>query len=126
MRQLALLVGVPVALWGLLLYPSWRMWGDEAVLQSGVALGLCLVPAIVTLAGIERFAQTHEARALAALAATGIRMAVCMGGGMLLHTTWPDRFPMAFLYWLAFFYLVILGLEVSLIVRRPPAGPETR
>ena len=51
-------------------------------------------------------------------------LGVGLGIGLLLHTKMADVFPAVFLYWLLVFYLVVLGLEVWLLVRQPPAGPD--
>jgi F0F1-type ATP synthase membrane subunit c/vacuolar-type H+-ATPase subunit K len=130
MKNLAILVGAPLALWGALLYPSWRLWGDEAILHSCVALALCLVPAVVTFVAIQQLTMTADTRLLATLGATGIRMGIVLGVGLLLHTEKPETFSAGFLYWLLVFYLVILGLEVGLLVRQPlasetPPGPHS-
>jgi len=125
MKNLAILVGAPLFLWGVLLYPGWLLWGDEVFLHSGVALGLCLVPAVVTYVMIQRFTATPDARLLATLGGSGIRMGVSLGVGLLLHTKMAEAFPAVFLYWLLVFYLVILALEVGLLVRQPPVGPDS-
>ena len=133
MKNLAILIGVPVALWGVLLYPGLFLDGDDAIRHSGVALALCLVPAVATLVATQRFATTPDARTMATLGSSAVRMGVVLGVGMVLHSKWPEAYPNAFLYWLAAFYLVILGLEVGLLVRQPPgdggqpdAGPSIK
>lgn len=118
MKSLAILIGVPLALWLALLYPSWLVWGDDAILQSGVALALCLAPAIATYLATARFTTTTDQRMLASLGSTGLRMIFVLGIGMLLHAKMGERFPAVFMYWLALFYLLILGLEVWLLVRQ--------
>ena len=125
MTNLAILVGVPLALWGALLYPGWLLWGDAALLHSGVSLALCLVPAVITFAMIRRFATTPDERLMATLGGSGVRMGASLGIGLLLHVKMADAFPAVFLYWLLVFYLVILGLEVGLLVRQPPSGPNS-
>jgi hypothetical protein len=122
MKNLAILVGAPLVLWGALLYPAWLLWGDEAILHSGVALALCLAPAVATFVAIQRFATTPDARLMATLGASGVRMGVSLGVGLFLHLRMEETFPVIFLYWLAVFYLVILGLEVGLLVRQPPGA----
>ena len=109
-------------MWGALLYPSWLLWGEDALLQSGVALALCLVPAVATFVAIRQLTMTAATRLLATLGATGIRMGIVLGLGLLLHTQRPETFSAGFLYWLLVFYLVILGLEVGLLVRQPLAS----
>lgn len=118
MKSLAILIGVPVVLWGVFLYPGYLVWGPDVLLHSGVALALCLVPAVATFVATNRLTSSTDQRMLASLGSSGLRMAFVLGIGLLLHTKVNDRFPTVFLYWLVLFYLVILGLEVGLLVRQ--------
>jgi hypothetical protein len=120
MKGLALLIGVPALLWLILLGPAWMLWGAAAFLQSGVALAICLVPAVATLIAIERFGNSPESRFLVGFGSTGIRMAAVLGIGFLFFRTMPETFPLPFLYWLTLFYLTALAIEVSLLVRPAP------
>lgn len=120
MRSLAILIAGSVGLWLMALGPAWWFGGSASVTHSAVALGLCLVPAVATLAIVARTAKSPEATLLATFGATGIRMGVVLGAGWFLHANWPERFPASFLYWLVFFYLAVLGLEVTLVVRQQP------
>jgi len=125
MKNLAILIGVPIVLWGVLIFPGIGLWGNDALRHSGVALVLCLGPAVATFLVIGRFTRTPDERLLATLASTGVRMGVCLGLGWVLHATLPEMFPAVFLYWLAVFYLVILFLEVWLLVKDPPSGVDS-
>jgi hypothetical protein len=118
MKQLVILALVPVLLWAAVAYPSWLLAGDDALLHSGVALATCLVPALGTMLLVQLIGTTPEARMLAGMASSGIRMGVVLGIGFLLHMQLADRFPLAFLYWLLAFYLLTLGLEVTLLVKQ--------
>lgn len=118
MKNLLILTGLPLLLWAALLYPGWLLLGDDALLHSGVALALCLVPALATMAFSQRKGLSAEGRMLAGLGSSGIRMGFVLGVGFLLFRQLPDRFPLAFLYWLLIFYLTVLGLEVGLLVRQ--------
>jgi len=118
MKNLLILTGLPLLLWAVLLYPGWLLFGDPVVLHSGVALALCLLPALATMAFAQRRGLTPEGRMLAGLGSSGVRMGIALGIGFLLFRQMPDRFPLPFLYWLLIFYLTILGLEVGLLVRQ--------
>jgi hypothetical protein len=125
MKNLAILIGMPLAIWGVLLYPGWLFWGDAALLHSSVALGLCLVPAALTFVAIQRLTATPDARLLATLGSSAVRMTATLGVGLILHVKMAESFSVVFLYWLLIFYLMVLGLEVGLLVRQPPAGPHS-
>jgi hypothetical protein len=116
MKKLASLAGGTLLLWGLLIYPGWRLWGDAVWAQSLSALGLCLIPAMAALAWAQRNA-TPEMQLVAVLGGSGIRLACALGGGLLLHTTLPQTFTNIFWLWLALFYMFILALETILVVR---------
>lgn len=118
MKSLLVLIVASLVVWGLLLGVAWAVGLDGALRHSGTALGLCLVPAVVTMAIALRASGSAEGRTLAALGGSGIRMFVVLGVGFLLHRQLPAEYPVAFLYWLAVLYLAILGLEVALVVRQ--------
>ena len=120
MKALAVLIAIPTLLWLALLGPAFMLWGEPALVQSAVALGLCLVPAAATLIAVQRFGKAPEDRLLMGLGSTGVRMALVLGIGFLLFRTAPETFPVTFLYWLTLFYLVALAIEVSLLVRPAP------
>ena len=122
MKSLLLLAGAPIALWAVLLYPGWLLWGDAALLHSALALALCLVPALVTFAITQRLTARPEARLMVTLGASGVRMGVALGAGLALYKSFPETFPAVFLYWLVVFYLLVLGIEVYLLVRHRPDG----
>jgi hypothetical protein len=124
MKDLAVLIGVPTLLWVALIGPAYLVWGEAALVQSAVALGLCLVPAVATLLLVQRFGRAHEDRLMIGLGGSGIRMAVVLGIGFLLFRTAPETFPLTFLYWLTLFYMVALAIEVSLLVR--PARDQAK
>lgn len=96
--------------------------GAEMALEAAAAFGLAFLPALATLAWVlcgQRFAS--EMMLLACLGGTGVRMAMGLGGGLLLTNAWPDLFGAALWGWLVVFYLALLGLEMTLIVRRQAA-----
>jgi hypothetical protein len=117
MKALAVLIAIPTLLWLALLGPAMMIWGEPALLQSAVALALCLVPAAATLVVVQRIGKAPEDRMLAGLGSSGVRMALVLGIGFLLFRAAPETFPVTFLYWLTLFYLVALAIEVSLLVR---------
>jgi hypothetical protein len=125
MKGLSVLIGVPTLLWLVLLGPGLMLWGEPALLQSGVALALALVPAAATMIVVQRMGDSTENRMLAGLGSSGVRMAAVLGIGFLLFRTMPETFPLTFLYWLTLFYLTALAIEVSLLVRHGPDQAKT-
>jgi hypothetical protein len=125
-RRLGFFIAAAVVFWVLLALPARHLWGDDAVVYSAVALGLCLVPTAVTLAwstwALER--APAEQQLLAVLGGTGIRMFVVLAAGLALYlrVEYFQHSP-GFWVWVLVFYLFTLALEMTLIVSgRSPAG----
>jgi len=117
MRNLGILVVGSLLFWLALIFPARKLGGDEGVFLSTVALGLCLIPAVATMAWALRAGTSPESQLLMILGGTGVRMGIVLGGGLLLTRLLPDHFPSAFWIWLVVFYLFTLGLEMTLLVR---------
>ncbi len=105
---------------------GYAMQAENIALQGCVPYALAMVPASLTMAWVCRSNHTApDMRLLASLGGSGIRMGVALGGGYLLTTTYPDRFDATFWYWLIWFYLGLLALEITLLVRQLP-GDENQ
>jgi hypothetical protein len=129
MKRVLVLAGVGVGLWLVLLAPAWWWYGELALLQSGVALALSLVPAVATLIWADRvWKNSPEMQLLAALGGSGVRMAIVLGVGAFLYFQYPETFSAAFLVWLLVFYMVFLALEMALLLRpgKPLHGHDTK
>src|SRR5262245_23758339 len=117
MRRVCILAGATILFWAVLIYPAWLLTDDSVWLYSATAMGLCLVPAAITLWWSARAAAGAPERQLVALlGGTGIRLAVVLGVGMALTLGLPDLFSKAFLVWLLAFYLFTLFVEVRLLL----------
>jgi len=118
MKRLGLLITGSLVLWAVLLCPAWLLWQERALLHSAVALGLCLIPALGTMAWVVAAKQrSAEAQLLAVLGGTGVRLALVAGVGVSLYKLQGEYFTEVFLAWLLIFYLAILALEVILVVK---------
>jgi hypothetical protein len=124
MRTLALLIGPTLALWLVLALPAHLLWGEEAVVYSGVAALLCLVPMTLTNLWCQWALRAEpEQQLLAVLGGTGLRLLVVIGVAIALFLSVPYFYRRSFMLWVIFYYLVTLGLEVGLLVaRQAPAG----
>jgi hypothetical protein len=120
MKKLGWLVVGTSLLWALLIFPAWLLWGDLVWVQSLSALSLCLVPALITMGWVTAWADVPERQLAAVLGGTGIRLALALGGGLLLYKTLPQTFTDAFWLWMGIFYMFILALETLLIVKKQP------
>jgi hypothetical protein len=93
----------------------------ETIVQGSVAFALTFVPAAATLAWVVlSYRSAPEMRLLASLGGSGVRLAVALGGGLFLMNTKPQLSDTPFWCWLVLFYLVFLGLEITLLVRQQP------
>jgi len=126
-RRLAVLIGGSLAVWLVLALPARAVWGDGAVAYSAAALGLCLVPAVLTLlwAGWA-YSQPADKQLTMVLGGTGVRLLAVAGGAFALvqfvpyfrNQTQPGP---GFLTWLLVFYPVTLAMETVLVVVSPRA-----
>lgn len=125
MQPLTILIAGTLAFGVALVYPVHELWGTTAVMQEGVSLLLCLVPATATLAWAARAGtQSAEQRLLVVLGGMGIRMVFVLGAGLLLYSIWGALQQPAFWVWLLVFYLCTLTLEMVLLVTwRTPHSP---
>ncbi len=124
MKSLGLLFGASLLVWVVLAYPSWRWWGETALIHSAVAWALCVLPALATTAWVLRREQSPEMRVLGVLAGSTIRLAASLGGGLLLTRLFPDSFTKIFWVWVGVFYAILLTLEVWLLVRHHQNSPS--
>lgn len=131
-RRLGVLVAGIVLLWAVLAALVWLLWDrliypehgpprDVALVFSGVAALLCLLPAAGTLAWAAwGQGRSPEHQLYAALGGSGIRMFFVLGAGMLLTNLTYFQQP-GFWMWVLAFYLFTLLLEVLLVLRGQPA-----
>lgn len=95
--------------------------GQETLIQGGTAFGLTFIPAAGTLAWVLYSYRSHpEMQLLASLGSSGVRMAIALGGGLFLTQAQPQNFGVPFWCWMVLFYLVLLGFEITLVVRQQP------
>jgi hypothetical protein len=117
-RSLLLIVASAI-FWLLTALPARYFAGDWAVVQAGVAVLLCLVPAVATLCWSSwTFRSDPRQAALAALGSSGLRMFVVLLVALLLYTKVPPfQGEDGFLFWVAAAYLYTLAIEIVLLVR---------
>jgi hypothetical protein len=118
-RSLTVLVGGALAAWLLAAVPARWLGGDEALLLSGVAFLLCLVPTALTLAWCHTaLGGSPEQQLLAVLGGSGVRMLFVIAAALVLFHTTEVFHRRGFLLWVIAAYLVTLTLEVVLVARR--------
>jgi hypothetical protein len=130
-QRLLTLIVATVAFWVLTAIPVKHLGGgDTALLYSGTALLLCLVPGVLTMLWIGWTTDRDpQQRLLAALGSTGVRLFGVLLAGLLLVRTVPlYREQSGFLIWLLVFYLFTLTLEMVLLLKagsRPAQSGES-
>lgn len=127
MRPLGIMMGASLLFGALVLIPARYLLGEANALQGLVALALCLVPSVMTLAwAVWSGSAAPEQNLLVFLGGSGLRMGAALGGGLVLTQNFPDIFPRAFWLWVLFFYTFTLSVEIVLLVGRhgPQAGME--
>jgi hypothetical protein len=126
-RRLALLIGGSTIFWILAALAGRSLWGNIAVVYSGVAAVLCLIPTALTMAWAGCVRQgSPEQQLIRMLAATGMRIVVVLAGTLALYRLFPyfhER--QGFLVWVVVFYLFTLGFETLLLVSGRSAEEES-
>src|SRR5262249_27536463 len=125
---LGLLVAGSLLFWLVLAYPARLLGGDAAVVFSGVAALLCLVPTAATLAWAGRALRNAPEQQLAAvMGGTAVRLVVAGAAGMAVYHLIADFHQQSFWLWVIVFYPVTLTLEMSLLLGRhlPADAPKT-
>src|SRR5262249_6405155 len=88
--QLATLLGGTFCLWGLLAIPASFLGGAGALVLSGVAAVLCLVPTTATLVWAARTPRRHPNDVLLlAVGGMGLRMTFVLGAAVALYLFVP-------------------------------------
>jgi hypothetical protein len=125
MKTLVLFIVGAVLFGAVALGVGFLLTGAEALVQGGTAFALAFVPAAGTLAWVlTSYRTVPDMQLLASLGGSGVRMAIALGGGLLLTTLRPETFALPFWCWLSLFYLGLLGFEMTLLVRQQPK-PES-
>lgn len=92
--------------------------GDEALVFSGVAVLLALVPGILVLVWVGLSSSlTPQQQTLAILGGTGVRMFAALLIAYVLHQNVDFFRRPAFLLWVGAAYMFLLAVEVVLLVR---------
>ena len=128
-KPVLFLTGGVAALWLLLALPARYLGGgDDAVVQSGFAALLCLVPAAAVMVWSQwAFRKGGEQQLYAVLGGGGVRMFFVLGSGFLLSEVlgWY-RGQIGFWVWLGVFYFCTLALEIGLLIKsRPHKAPNS-
>jgi len=126
MRRLAILVSGSLCFWLLAALPARHVWGDSALVFSGVSVLLCLVPTALTLSWANwAMEQAPQQQLLVVLGGTGLRMFFVLFGGVLIYFLVPYfQNQQSFWIWVLISYLVTLTLEMALVLaaRRDASG----
>lgn len=120
MLRLMQLLGGCAVFWVLAAFGWQALMDDEwAVLFSGTAMGLCVVPATISLAWATWTARTDPQQVLlVVLGGSGLRMFGVLCVAFVLYWNVPPyQGEFRFLVWLIVCYLFTLALEISLVLR---------
>ena len=102
---------------------AWLFAGETGVLFVGTAFSLCLVPMTATLIWSSwAFQDTPRANLLAVMGGTSFRMLFVMAVGVALFLSVPVYREASFMFWVVFFYLATLAVEVVLLVGKPSSA----
>lgn len=121
------LVFAAAAFWVVLGIPARNLLGDEALLHSGVATLLGLVPGVLTLVWAGwAYGHNPQQQLLAVVGATGVRMFGVLLAALALYMSVEAFHRPAFLLWVAAAYCFLLAVEVVLLVRSRAAREQAK
>lgn len=116
-RRLVLLISGSLLFWALVSYPALRIWGQQAVVYSLVAVILCLVPTTLTLLWSGwALESTPDQQLLLVMGGTVMRMLGVLGIGLVIYGLVEYFHRESFWIWLLVFYLFTLTLEMGLML----------
>jgi hypothetical protein len=106
--------------------PAYVLGGPIALVHSAVAALLCLLPTALALAWCHTtFSGAPEQLLVAVLGGTVLRIVFVVSIGLVLFHTTEAFHDRAFWFWVIAAYLVTLGLEVMLLVKRQSSSGTT-
>jgi hypothetical protein len=121
--RVAQLLSITLFAWLLIAFPAEWIWGEGMLLQSAVAMGLCLVPGVgILLVAGRAQSQSPEWRIGITLLGALVRMGFVLGVGAILYKTMPVLGENGFWIWLLVFYLFTLAVEVGLLLQTEHAA----
>ncbi len=121
--RLGKFLGGALVFWGVasgaacLLYPEQR---PAVLVCSTIALGVCLIPTLITLVwSMWGLKQSPEQQLVAVLGGTGVRMFFVLGAGLVLSLSLPVLREQQGPFWIlvGIYYLATLALEMALLLR---------
>lgn len=117
--RVLLLAACAAAFWVVLGLPARHLGGgDEALLHSGVAVGLSLMPGVLVLLWCGwAYENAPRMQGLVALGSGGLRMIFVLLAALGLYAKAEPFRSQAFLFWVAGAYLFLLAVEVALVVQ---------
>lgn len=118
-RKSIITVATCLLAWICLVVPARRLWGDEQVLLSATAAGLCIAATLVSLLAASSTRQfSPTAQLLGVLVGMLLRLGLVFLAGLFFYLGHPYFHGRdAFLYWLLVFYLITLVLEKLLVLQ---------
>lgn len=140
-QRIGWLIGGSLAFWLVSVSLAHLLWRESVVLStlgsgsvprvlmdSVVALLLCLFPTVAVLVWASKAPATSPSqRMIQMLGSGGLRMASVLGMGMLLYSQVPEfQGQPSFWVWVLIFYLVTLVLEIIALARPTSAENSAR
>jgi hypothetical protein len=111
-------LGTMVAvLWGLLLYPAYRIGGRDALIGLSVAAGLCLVPGWIVFVIASRIHGAGSQLPVVVIGGSVLRLLFVLLGVIVVQGAWQGLGFTEFVVWLLLFYMATLAVETRLMLK---------
>ena len=114
-----LLVVAALVTWGLACVPAWWLGGRPALEGLTIAAVLCLLPGLLVFLCVSWVVSSGSQMPFVVLAGSGLRMLFVLAGMLAVQSLRPELGFREFVVWLLVFYLAMLAVETSLVLKSP-------
>jgi uncharacterized membrane protein YeiH len=126
-KRIGFFLGISLVLGTAVAALAYLLGDEEALVFSATALGICLVPAVLTMAWAEwAFRRAPHQFLVTVLGGTGLRLFVVLGAALAVNISLAYFQKRSFFLWVLALYVVTLVLETAVLLagRTDPAEAE--
>jgi len=117
LRRCVWLAALAITLWGLLLFPAYRLGGGDGVEGLTLAALLCLVPGWLVFVFSTRFSTDNARLPFVVIGGSVLRIVFVLMGMFAIRHVREDLQFHEFILWLLVFYMGMLAAETGLMLK---------
>jgi hypothetical protein len=116
--------GTVAVLWGLLLYPAYRIGETDAVFGLSISAALCVVPGWLVFLTASRYRDAGSQLPIVVIGGSVLRLLFVLVGTLAVQGAWPGLGFKDFVLWLLVFYMATLAVETRLMLKVQPVPKD--